>query len=456
MNQEISTLLGLLMASTLLACGADRVEPKTLDRDALMDPESCKDCHQTHYDEWSGSMHAYAADDPVFLAMNARGQRESNGELGDFCVQCHAPMAVRTGATTDGSNLADLPQHLKGVTCYFCHTAQAVEGSHNNPIALANDDVLRAAISDPLDNPAHHSGYGKLLDRDDRQSSDMCGSCHDIVSPTNVHLERTYEEWKQTLFGNDALPVPLGCGNCHMPSKTGPAADFEGVGVRELHDHRMAGVDVAITPFPFADEQRELVKDELDSTLIAQLCVSAPLADTPVDVRIENAFAGHNFPSGAAADRRAWVEIIGYKDDVEIFSSGVVAADEAVASKDDAWIFRDEVFDADGKEALMFWQAHSVESNLLPQAKTNDPFEDHSKRRSYTIALDAGVPNRVSLRLLLRPMGREIVQSLVDSGDLDASHLDSIETFTVIDTLSWEHDKGGYGCVPKDPFAARR
>ena len=56
-------------------------------REELMDPEACKTCHPIAYQEWSGSMHAYAADDPVFLAMNQRAQRETSGALGDFCVQ---------------------------------------------------------------------------------------------------------------------------------------------------------------------------------------------------------------------------------------------------------------------------------------------------------------------------------------------------------------------------------
>ena len=52
-------------------------------------------------------MHAFASRDPVFRAMNQRGQRETNGELGDFCVKCHAPMAVLDKQTTDGLNLDD-------------------------------------------------------------------------------------------------------------------------------------------------------------------------------------------------------------------------------------------------------------------------------------------------------------------------------------------------------------
>src|SRR5688572_17420291 len=51
-------------------------EPITLTREQLLDPEACKDCHPRHYREWKSSMHAYAADDPVFLAMNQRGQEE--------------------------------------------------------------------------------------------------------------------------------------------------------------------------------------------------------------------------------------------------------------------------------------------------------------------------------------------------------------------------------------------
>jgi hypothetical protein len=73
-----------------------------------MDPETCRTCHQDQYSEWAASMHAHAAEDPVFIAMNRRGQEETAGALGDFCVRCHAPMAVREGRTVDGLNLDSL------------------------------------------------------------------------------------------------------------------------------------------------------------------------------------------------------------------------------------------------------------------------------------------------------------------------------------------------------------
>src|SRR5262245_27439779 len=78
------------------ACGGGS-PAASLDREALLDPEACQGCHPAAYQEWSGSMHAYASEDPVFRAMNQRAQRETGNELGDFCVKCHAPMAVAAG-----------------------------------------------------------------------------------------------------------------------------------------------------------------------------------------------------------------------------------------------------------------------------------------------------------------------------------------------------------------------
>ncbi len=73
-----------------------------------MDASTCQTCHPAQYQQWADSMHAYATDDPVFLAMNARAQRETNGALGTFCAKCHAPVAVRQ-QMTDGTNLQALP-----------------------------------------------------------------------------------------------------------------------------------------------------------------------------------------------------------------------------------------------------------------------------------------------------------------------------------------------------------
>src|SRR5690242_8346875 len=212
-----------LLFLTIAACGGHDYLPI----EELQKPETCMECHPKHFTEWQSSMHAYAANDPVFLAMNAKGQADTGGALGDFCVNCHAPMAVRLGLTTDGLNLADVPQYAKGVTCYFCHSVDSVAGQHNNPLVLADDGKMRGELYDPnpVDSPAHAHKYSKLLDVEQPESATMCGSCHDLVNGHDVPLERTFQEWGTTIFALQVPGLSLTCGSCHMTPHTDVVAD---------------------------------------------------------------------------------------------------------------------------------------------------------------------------------------------------------------------------------------
>src|SRR5437879_3477013 len=194
-NRTSRLLVSACAAMVLGTTGCSQSPPPsgTLTRADLIEPAACAGCHQDHYEEWAGSMHAYAAEDPVFLAMNRRGQRETKGALGTFCVNCHAPLAVRAGATKDGLNLDQLPRNMKGVTCYFCHSIESIDGTHNNPLRLSGDGVMRASIADPFEKGTFHgSAYSPLLDRDRAGSAAACGSCHDIVTPHAAPIERTF------------------------------------------------------------------------------------------------------------------------------------------------------------------------------------------------------------------------------------------------------------------------
>ena len=225
----------LVLASVALGCSGD---PDRLSREEMLDPEACKDCHPAQFEEWQSSMHAYAADDPIFLALNELGQEETAGELGDFCVKCHAPMALAEGATTDGLNLAEVPQHLKGITCFFCHTVDAVEGEHNNPLRLADDLVMRGEYGDPIESNAHGSAYSPLHDLNNvSESSKLCGACHDIMLANGVHLEATFAEWKGSVFNKPTNMGGLSCSGCHMPGTPDVIADVEGVPLRRRKEH---------------------------------------------------------------------------------------------------------------------------------------------------------------------------------------------------------------------------
>nr|MBA3501986.1 ammonia-forming cytochrome c nitrite reductase subunit c552 [Deltaproteobacteria bacterium] len=261
----------LLVAVLLVACGGG--DGPKLSVAELQDPATCMECHPQHYKEWSGSMHAYAAEDPVFVAMNNRGQRETNGKLGTFCISCHAPMAVALGlATGENFDPAALPAAAKGVTCYFCHNVENVTDIHNNPLKLAMDQTMRGGLKDPKGNPGHHSKYDAMMDSD-RNESEMCGACHDINVPEaingvpgGVDVERTFKEWKTTIFATDKRPtIHLTCGQCHMKSSDGLVADFDGVVNRPngVHEHTWPGIDQALTPFPEMDVQAAQINRDL-------------------------------------------------------------------------------------------------------------------------------------------------------------------------------------------------
>jgi hypothetical protein len=415
-------------------------------------------------------MHAYAADDPVFRAMNKRGQRETNGQLGDFCVKCHAPMAVKEGATKDGLNLDQVPAKLKGVTCFFCHSIESVTGDHNAALGLSDDLVMRGPFKDPVSNTKHAAAYSPLHDRDQLDSASLCGTCHDIVTPPGASLERTYKEWKESVF--DHAPFGATCGQCHMPQSPTlePVAQAPGVFARRRHVHMFPAIDTALTPFADTDAQRSAVQSFLDTTLQSALCVSVG-GPPQIKVLLDNVAAGHSFPSGAAQDRRAWVEVVGYSGTNVVYQSGVVPDGTAVtAQKDkdpDLWLLRDCIFDASGAEVHSFWQAASTEGNELPAQVTADAGDP----RFYQTHIEQSYPrgaaplaqavDRVTMRVRVQPMAVDVLQDLVTSGDLDPAIVSQMTTRDIGQPLEWTlaaagdgfvEDRVQYKCVTKTSF----
>jgi hypothetical protein len=436
-----------LAAAVLCACsGSSPQQPQgNLTRDQLLDPQSCASCHPQQYADWAGSMHAYASTDPVFLAMNKRGQRETQGSLGKFCVNCHAPMAVREGATADGQNLDQVPQKLRGVTCFFCHSTQSVEGAHDNPIKLASDNVMYASISDPVaSGRVHGAAYSPFLDRTRAESAAACGSCHDIVSPQGAAIERTFSEWQASAFSTTTGTT---CGQCHMPQSTVdmPAAAVPGAPLRRPHSHTFAAIDLAITSFPDTQRQHDQAQSLLDTTLQTALCAEPFGGGSQVSVIIDDAAAGHSFPSGAAQDRRVFLELTASSGGNVVFQSGIVPDDQAATSSTDPnlWLMRDCMFDQSGAQVHMFWQAASFETNALPALTTftvSDPsfYRGHKIRFFPTTGAPIlPAPDKMTLRVRLRAVDFDVLDDLIASGDLDPQFRRSIPTLQVGPTLTW-------------------
>lgn len=446
-------LLGLL----LVACSGDG--PK-LSVEELQDPATCMECHPQHYKEWSGSMHAYAAEDPVFVAMNNRGQRETNGKLGTFCVSCHAPMAVALGLTT-GENFdpAALPPFAKGVTCYFCHNVDKVTGIHNNPLKLAMDQTMRGGLEGAKGNPAHSSKYDVLMDSD-KNESEMCGACHDINVPAEINgvaggvdVERTFKEWQSTIFATDKRPIiHLTCGQCHMKSSDGLVADFDGVQLRPngVHEHTWPGIDQALTPFPEMEEQARQIERDLKNAVavtgptkidgsagLGGICVT-PVGGGEISVRVDSINVGHAFPSGAAQDRRAWVQVIAYDaSDNVVFESGRVPAgmDPEQIGDPNLFGFWDQIYKANNQPAHFFWEITRVDSSMLLRPSVTldplDPRADHSTTKKFSVAGLFSQIARVETRLFMRALPYAVLDDLIASGDLAPGIRDQLTTLEI-------------------------
>lgn len=466
--------LALCLSSVcLVSCGTEPAASSELSRAQLLDPESCRGCHAEYYEEWSASMHAYASRDPVFLAMNRRGNQETAGALGSFCVKCHAPMAVLDGQTTDGLNLETLPNSMQGVTCYYCHNVARVSGTHDNALELdsAVPNALRASIQNPSLNP-HRAGYSALLTGSQPESASLCGACHDLqlssppgppsLANNPVALERTFAEWQSSIFapGHDAVnPQGISCVGCHMPAPTRGALGTVAPGgpsTRKLHDHLFPGVDVAVPASGTAVDGAANANDDavqafLETVLrVARLCVEyqtdpADRQRIRVLADLDNVGAGHFWPSGASHDRRAWVDLRVLVDDQIVYESGrpAAGADVLADADPDLWLFRDHVKKTDGSDAHMFWDVAEIKAGTIPGPLTRvigaPGYDSTHAVREFPLSLDSWIDApfdparvRIELRLRLQAIGYDVLDDLVDSGHLDRTFRDAIGDRTLL------------------------
>lgn len=275
-------------------------------------PEECGSCHVQHYEEWRGSMHAYALKDPVFLAMIAKGQIATQGKLDQFCVQCHAPSASKLGLTpvllgAGGQHemVLDMKQPLvaHGVQCVTCHTIKSVEATLNAKFTLSQTTYFGATGSAEA-NKAHPMAKSSLL-----VDSRMCGSCHNVVNPKGALLENTFSEWYASDFNGTTTETTKRCQDCHMSTYQGPIV--KGGAIKTLHRHTFVGVDQAlIRDFPNKAEQAELVKKLLQSCATVEIVRKEDVSNqVALVVNVTSINNGHNLPSGSTADRQVWIHL---------------------------------------------------------------------------------------------------------------------------------------------------
>lgn len=375
--------------------------------------EQCQPCHPRHYEEWRISMHAYAVEDPVFHALNAlmlAGQPVVDDQ---FCMRCHTPLGSLFGETFPGVRKEQLsPLAQQGITCDVCHMMALPHPAGRGVERFRLDGARRGAIADPAPNSFHASVYEPLLSQ-----SEVCAPCHDVVNPLGVLVERTYTEWRQSLY-----PVRgITCQVCHMPWQEEPVA--VGGPVRRRHSHLMPGVDVPLSDFPGREQLLEAVEYLLQNALRMTVTVPSELSrDSLLRVRVvlSNTITGHDVPTGSIFTRQLWVELIVREAATGrvLYESGTLDAGgdlRTLHSADvqagrlplDTALFLFNGTALRNGRAAFFWEAQTIEFRTIPA------FD--SRTAVYTVAPPPGGWTgdlEVQVRLRFRALPPYLLRSL--------------------------------------------
>lgn len=387
-------------------------------RQVFTPPEQCQQCHPDHYREWSMSMHAYAVVDPLFHTMNAQGQQLTGGRLGQFCITCHSPAAVRLGEAPDGLVRGELSPHARGgITCVTCHAAQTQIPGHGIG-SFRLDGVMSGSIIDPVPNSYHRSIYDPRFTQ-----SEVCAGCHDVVNPRGVRVEQTFTEWQNSVYPGRGLT----CQACHMKWVNEPVA--VGGPIRRRHIHIMEGIDVPLTEFPGREETIQLIQYALDNALEVMFEplpeVATRTRDLPVRVRVYNKTVGHNIPSGTIFERQLWVEFVATNERGDtVYASGLLDPNGDLRTRGSEYVERG-LLPADTALALFngiayrhgtpidfFFDADAVENRTIP------PFE--YRIAHYTIpaaAMQSSAQLNLQVRVHFRPLPPYFLRKL-GHGDL--------------------------------------
>ncbi len=411
MNRILYPLaLGVVITVLGAGCKDQGADPPTKTKQLQLtdftSAQVCSTCHPQHYEEWAGSMHRYATNDPIWMLANNSLQQSTNGRLGDWCWQCHSPIAFLTGNARSSFRIEELPEIVReGVSCDVCHTLRPPHTTTNQRIRynISPGNTRYGSIADPVPSGFHESAYDPSFSR-----SEKCRECHDLIV-NSIPVEITFTEWQNSAWG--AMSVE--CQNCHMRTYTGRAA--VGGPIRSnLHRHDFVGVDVAITDFPNKAAQRAMVDSLLKNSACMTLTApsTARRTDT-IEVRVTvcNDKTGHNIPSSVFFNRQMWVELTVHRDQDTAYMSGHLDANGDLMDRHsslqpnadrDLMLFSGYLF-KNGQETSVFEIDSVVNTSLKP-------FEARTGTYRFRVPY-AGIWT-VRARLLFRPFGPYLFRSL--------------------------------------------
>jgi hypothetical protein len=356
------------------------VAPGNTAASAFQPAQNCS-CHSMFIQEWSQSLHSKSLSDPLFKVKVAEANAASQNKLGPFCLKCHGPVGTMTGqlANTDPKSAA-----AQGIPCSFCHQVTGASAPTNNvSLLLDPSGVYRAQVATPT--APHPTAVSPF-----HNSSEICGSCHNVAHPGNgLPVESTYTEWQ----GSPQAKAGITCQDCHMaymPGEMGPEVGWDAGGGprRPVFEMNFMGAQVAMGDPSTA---KEMLKNA------ATLDMQAPSIlegsdNTSITVQITNVGAGHNLPTGLTEVRQMWLDVTFTGPDGTVTELG-------------KHVYGTVLKDAAGKYPAELWAATGVQSDdrIPPQGTSTS---------SYKFALPDGVQyGTIKAQLLYRSESDDLARS---------------------------------------------
>jgi hypothetical protein len=404
------------------------------------DPETCGECHPEKYEQWQGSMHAIAFQDPLYQGELNLAATKAGHDTTRQCEGCHTPAAVVTGEIK-GPGLKGLsPIALAGVSCDVCHSVKG----HTHWQTPSHQPENGSLILSPGTGKEELTKYGPMAPDEEcgdgfhtciqstlHTSSELCASCHQVFNHrTHTPLEASYQEWRDSPYSAKNIH----CQDCHMvDTKTFKRSADELVRPdRTEHRHYFNGANLFLYNLTALAAEKSGNKElaanarEKYDMALARLKAAAELAVSPVyrngrlaeiRIRVKNIRAGHNLPTSLTNIRQMWLEVTATGPDGKVLMSTGSLDPKGKLAKDTR-IFNTRGQDRNLNFSIYPWEIETFSKNeTVPPKGFRDVF--------YGLSMPKETPVTVHATLRFRQAAQEIAEKLLSLVP-DPGHLEKI------------------------------
>ena len=252
---------------------------KFINADTLMMDAYCVKCHADVADDHFHSAHKFSSfNNPAYLfsvreTRKVGMERDGSVKASRWCAGCHDPVPFLSGAM-DNPKFDDVNHATAhaGITCTVCHAMTAIHGTLGNggytleepahyPFAKSSNPLLQWANNQLV--KAKPDFHKQTFLKPFHKTAEFCATCHKVSLPVELN------HYKDFLRGQNHYDTYLlsgvsghgvrsfyypqqakeNCAACHMPLQASGdfgAKDFDGTGIRKIHNHRFPAANTGL------------------------------------------------------------------------------------------------------------------------------------------------------------------------------------------------------------------